>query len=103
MVDKHHETQEQSIKARKHQLFEPDAPLAVGSGRRFKEFLRTTPAAPLSGLTRAALWVAGVVVALVLVAALFKTFHNPPRVAPRPAGKTAGVEPDGPAAGRRAT
>ena len=89
MTDKHHETQEQSIKARKHQLFEADAPAEVGSGRPFRDFLRTTPAAPLSGLTRAALWAAGVVVALVLVAALFKTFHKPPGAATRPA-RTAG-------------
>ncbi len=60
MADKHHETQEQSIKARKHQLFEADAPTGeVGSGRPFKEFVRTTPAEPLSGLVKAALWAAG--------------------------------------------
>ncbi len=88
MADKHHETQEQSIKARKHQLFEPDAPaFEVGSGRSFKDFVRTTPATPMSGLTRAALWAAGVLVAVVLVAALVKTFHRPPQVGPRPAQK----------------
>ncbi|HEY2154100.1 MAG TPA: hypothetical protein VGH33_00620 [Isosphaeraceae bacterium] len=93
MADKHHETQEQSIKARKHQLFEPDAPaFEVGSGRSFKDFVRTTPAAPMSGLTRAALWAAGVVVAVVLVGALLKTFHRPPQAGPRPARKAAGVE-----------
>jgi hypothetical protein len=83
-VDRHHETQEQSIKARKHQLFEADESAAVGSGRPFKDFLRTTPAAPLSGLTKAALWAAAVVVVLVLIATLFKTFHRPPKAAPRP-------------------
>ena len=88
MADKHHETQEQSIKARKHQLFEADAPaVEVGSGRSFKDFVRTTPATPLSGLTKAVLWVAGVIVALFLVAALLKTFHHPPQAAPRPARK----------------
>jgi hypothetical protein len=87
---KHPETQEQSIKARKHQLFEPDAPaVEVGSGRSFKDFVRTTPATPMSGLTRAALWAAGVVLALVVVAALLKTFHGPPQAAPRPARKAA--------------
>jgi hypothetical protein len=99
MVDKHHETQEQSIKARKHQLFEADAPVQVGSGRPFREFLRTTPAAPLSGLTRAALWAAGVVVALVLVAALFKTFNRPPKAVSRPASKAAHSSPQPGAAG----
>ena len=88
-MDRHHETQEQSIKARKHQLFEADTPAFVGSGRPFKEFLRETPAAPLSGLTRAALWAAAVVVVLVLIATLVKTFHRPPRPAPRPAAKAA--------------
>jgi hypothetical protein len=98
MADKHHETQEQSIKARKHQLFEPDAPaFEVGSGRSFRDFVRTTPAAPLSGLTRAALWAAGVVLALVAVAALIKTFGRPPQAAPRPARKVA-VAPSGRAA-----
>jgi hypothetical protein len=92
MADKHHETQEQSIKARKHQLFEPDAPaFEVGSGRSFKDFVRTTPATPMSGLTRAALWAAGVIVALVLVAAMIKTFHRPPQIAPRPARRAAGA------------
>ena len=95
MADKHHETQEQSIKARKHQLFEPDAPAGeIGSGRSFKDFVRTTPATPMSGLTRTALWAAGVLVAAVLVAALFKTFHHPPQAAPRPARKaTAAYRP----------
>jgi hypothetical protein len=93
MADRHHETQEQSIKARKHQLFEADAPVEVGSGRPFKEFVRTTPATPFSGLTKAALWVAGVVVILVLVAALLKTFHHPPRASGGPARKAAGATP----------
>jgi hypothetical protein len=93
MADKHHETQEQSIKARKHQLFEADAPVEVGSGRPFKEFVRTTPATPLSGLIKAVLWTAGVVVVLVLVGALFKTFHHPPRSAPGPVRRAAGAIP----------
>jgi hypothetical protein len=89
MVEKHHETQEQSIKARKHQLFDADEPVEVGSGRSFKEFLKTTPAEPLSGLTKAALWAAGVVVVLILIAALFKSFHKPPRPATRAPAKAA--------------
>lgn len=96
-MDRHHEAQDQSIKARKRQLFEEDEAVAVGSGRPFREFLRTTPAAPLSGLTRSALWAAAVVVALVLVAALYKTFHHPPRVAPGPPRKAARLgSPGGP-------
>ena len=94
MADRHHETQEQSIKARKHQLFEADAPVEVGSGRSFKEFLRTTPATPFSGLIKATLWAAGVVVILVLVAALFKTFNRPPGTSPGSPRKAANVMPE---------
>jgi hypothetical protein len=91
MAPKHHETQEQSIKARKHQLFEADTPAAASSSSRpFHEFLRTTPAAPLSGLTRTLLWIAAAVVVLVLIAALLKTFHHP---GPTP-GRTAQITDD---------
>lgn len=93
MVDKHHETQEQSIKARKHQLFEADAPTVFSSGRPFKAFLRETPAAPLSGLTKAMLWAAGVVVTLVLIAALAKTFQRHSQGGPKPAAKKPAIAP----------
>ncbi len=65
-------TQEQSIKARKHQLFEVDEPLDASTGprRSFQECLRTTPADPLSTPLKALLWTLGTVVILLLIAAL---------------------------------
>ncbi len=64
------ETQEQSIKARKHQLYEDDPVLDTGPRRSFKECLRETPAEPLSTPIKALLWTLGTVVILILVAAL---------------------------------
>ena len=73
-------TQEQSIKDRKKQLYDSDAaPVSQGSARPFKEFLRETPAAPLSGGVKAALWAVGVVVAILLAAALMKGSGGPRR------------------------
>jgi hypothetical protein len=64
-------TQEQSIKARKHQLFEADEPdPATGPRRSFQECLRTTPADPLSTLLKALLWIIGTIVILLLIVAL---------------------------------
>ena len=63
-------TQEQSIKARKHQLFEDDLVVATGPRRSFKDCLRETPADPLSTPLKALLWTLGTVVILLLVAAL---------------------------------
>lgn len=66
------EQQDQSIKARKRQLFEEpahgDDHPAV---RPFAAYLRDTPPAPLSGGVRATLWAVGVVVVLLFLAALF--------------------------------
>lgn len=68
--------QEISIKERKRLLFEEDEPLAevipVGERKPFAEYLRTTPAAPLSQGARVVLWGVGVLVALLLILALFK-------------------------------
>jgi len=67
------QTQEQSIKDRKKQLYDADAPaVAVGPHKPFQDVLRSTPAAPLSTATKAALWAVTVVVLLLLVAALMK-------------------------------
>jgi hypothetical protein len=89
MADKHqNETQEQSIKARKNQLFDDETP-SVGAGRPFKEFLRETSATPLSPVIRAILWVAALLVMVMLVAALFKKFNSQTKGGPRPAPKAA--------------
>jgi hypothetical protein len=72
----HPREQEQSIKARKKLLFDDDedapaaAPRELVVRKPFREYLQTTPAAPLSGGVKAALWAAGVVVLLLLIAAL---------------------------------
>jgi hypothetical protein len=58
------------------ELFSEDAPPAsealTGGGKSFAECLRTTPARPLSGAEKGMLTAAGVVVALLLAASLFK-------------------------------
>ena len=65
-------TQEQSIKARKHQLFEVDErpTLATGPRRSFQDCLRQTPAEPLSTPLKALLWTVGTIVILLLALAL---------------------------------
>jgi hypothetical protein len=90
MADKHQETQEQSIKARKHQLFDDDtSEFAVKGPRKpFEEFLKETSAAPLSGTAKAILWAAGVVVVLLLVAAMLKGLRGHSKTGPRPTGKS---------------
>lgn len=78
MVDAPRE-QEQQIKERKRLLYEADeAPAASSSVARkpFSTYLRETPAAPLPGGVKAALWGAAVVVALLLVGALLKSMQG---------------------------
>jgi hypothetical protein len=79
--------QEQSIRERKQLLFEEDeAPtrpaLEPEPVKPFPEYLRTTPAAPLSGLARAILWGAGLLVVLLFVAALVKMGNRPAKPTP---------------------
>ena len=67
--------QEHSIKARKQSMFGEDELAdrpAAGPTKPFAEYVRTTAAAPLSTLAKAGLWGAGVVVVLLLLAALLK-------------------------------
>jgi hypothetical protein len=66
------ETQEQSIKARKSLLFESETRPARSKIERkpFAVLVRETPAAPLSGGTKAILWTLTLVVIGLLVAAL---------------------------------
>ncbi|HMB06238.1 MAG TPA: hypothetical protein VKP69_21200 [Isosphaeraceae bacterium] len=67
------ETQEQSIKARKDELFEGRPRGVEGGGglrRPFRAYLYETPAAPLSLGVKASLWGAGAVVGLLFVAAI---------------------------------
>jgi hypothetical protein len=79
----HQRTQEQSIKARKHELFEADEPDgSTGPRRSFQECLRTTPADPLSTLLKALLWTVGTIVILLLIAALVTSGTKKPRPKP---------------------
>jgi hypothetical protein len=75
--------QEQSIRARKQLLFEDDEPRRSGpdleprTSKSFSEYLRTTPAAPLSGGARAVLWGTGLIVVLLFIASLLKRGREP--------------------------
>lgn len=75
--------QEISIRRRGHELFVDDAVAPTGSGRPFSEFLRETPAAPLSAWVKAALWAVAIVAALLFAAALWRLINRPTPAAPR--------------------
>lgn len=80
--------QEQSIKDRKKLIYDDDpTPLSTGpvvERKPFKIHLRETPPQPLSGTLKAGLWAAGIVVALLLAGALWKS--SQPKA--RPSAKT---------------
>ncbi len=75
-------TQEQSIRARKHQLFESDDLADHGPRSTFPELVRQTPAAPLSPVIKGALWTVGALVILLLIAALATSGNRKPRPKP---------------------
>lgn len=87
--DPYSRTQEQSIKARKHELFEDptDEHPSLGSAprRSFAECLRDTPARPLDPSVRIGLWAIGVLVVLLLLAAFAKVGSRPSKHRPTPA------------------
>ncbi len=66
------EIQEQSIKARKHELFVDDS-IQTGPRKRFHEYLRETPPTPLSKSVRMMLWGTAVPIVLVFLGALLTT------------------------------
>jgi hypothetical protein len=86
--------QEQSIKARKREIFEEEQRDAGPPRRPFSEYMAKTPPAPLSAGQKAALGAVGALVVLLLLAALL-TMPGPK--IPRRAGSGAGT----PAAGGR--
>ncbi len=65
------ERQDQSIKARKTQLFEVSEQAEGVALQPFGEYVRRTPPAPLPQAVKASLWGVGVLVLLLLLAALF--------------------------------
>jgi len=85
--------QEQSIKARAHELYvEPERPASVKPVKPFPVYLRETPAVPLSTSTKVVLWIVAMIVALLFLAALWRVSirHGPRRPAgvPRPTAGT---------------
>jgi len=81
-------TQEQSIKARKHDLYDDEPDLSTGPRRPFRDCLRETPADPLSTPIKALLWAVGTIVILLLIAALVTGGNKKPK--PR---RTSGLVP----------
>lgn len=65
------EHQDQSIKVRKSQLFEPTEHTNGVVIKPFPTYLRATPPAPLAPGIKAALWAVGVLVGLLFLAAMF--------------------------------
>jgi hypothetical protein len=64
------EHQDQSIKVRKSQLFEPKKHVEGPVIKPFPAYLDTVPPAPLTPGIKAALWTTGVVVVLLFLAAM---------------------------------
>jgi hypothetical protein len=86
--------QEHSIKARGTELFLRLEPENLQPTKPFPTYLRETPAQPLSAWTKAVLWMAGIVVAVLLLAAVWRVsqrhgFGRRAPKSPRPAAKTA--------------
>jgi hypothetical protein len=71
---RHLPEQERSIKAREHELYVKPLPATEGQVRKpFPVYLRETPAEPLSPMTKTLLWIAGVLVVIVFLAAIWRT------------------------------
>ena len=82
--------QEQSIKARKHELFAQEQ--EYGPQRPFSAYLKETPATPLTGVQKGILGAVLALVVLVLLAALATMpapRGRPHHAAPRPAAGSA--------------
>jgi len=69
--------QEQSIKARSHELFVDETPVvSARSGKPFKAYLRETPAQPVSRGVQALLWAIGLIVGALFLLALWRVSHR---------------------------
>lgn len=84
------EQQDQSIKARKNQLFEAEARDNAGVLKPFSVYLRETAPAPMSPVVKAALWAAAALVVLLLLGALLSSGR---RKAPARGGVEAQPQP----------
>ncbi len=83
--------QEQSIKERKHLLYEDDPSPPDMSRKPFRLYLKETPAAPLSMGAKLLLWGVGLVVGGLLLAAMYRGAMGRPRPEKQPAGKTTSI------------
>jgi hypothetical protein len=91
---RHLPEQEQSIKARERELFvKPSQDEANKPVRPFAEYLRETPAIPLTATTKVVLWMVAIVVAMLFLAAIARLVlrHGGPQRGTRaePAARTA--------------
>jgi hypothetical protein len=94
--------QEHSIKSRARELFVKEEPASANRPTKpFPVYLRETPALPMSSTVKAMLWFAGIIVALLFLAAVVKLSirYGPGRrdPGPRPAVKTASARLSQPA------
>lgn len=85
--------QEQSIKARKREIFEEEQ--NFGPRKPFSEYLESTEAFPLTTAQKALLWGVGILVVLLLLAALMTM--PAPRSRPHRTPPPKGVAPHAPA------
>jgi hypothetical protein len=86
--------QEHSIKARGKELFdEPLKPENSQPTKPFRDYLSETPAQPVSTFTKVVLWFVGIVVAVLLLAALWRVSlrYGPGRRAPKSPPPAAGT------------
>lgn len=88
------EEQDRLIREKTQQLFEDDeVSVETGPRKTFKQLLRETPATPLPAWINAALWAAGAVVLLLLLAALLRSTR--PKTPPRAPTSTSAIEAPG--------
>ncbi len=94
--------QEHSIKVRSNELYVEDAPIvAPRTTRPFPEYLRDTPAQPLSAGFKALIVAVGIVVAILFAVALWRVVnrHGSRPQARRPAARAAALHVDPPRTG----
>ncbi len=69
--------QEHSIKARSHELFVEETPIGPARATRpFRDYLRETPALPLSGGIKAIFWVVGIIVGVLFLLAIWRASNR---------------------------
>jgi len=90
--------QEHSIKARAHELFVEEVPVAPPAVTKpFKVYLRETPAYPVSPAIKVTLWIVGLLVAGLFVSALWRVSHRPGGRPPAGVESTRSVDAQSPA------